>query len=96
MAVAPTKIQRDMWSKIADLGCIVCGNSQVEIHHCGTGGGGRKNHDFVIGLCFYHHRGEMGIDRKSGTNCLSKRKWQEVFGGERALFNKTMEMIGHG
>lgn len=84
----PTAAQRRMWNQIAALGCILCGRP-AEIHHCGTGGGGRKNHDYVIPLCPEHHRGVDGID--GGT--MSKRNWQQVYGSERELHEKTLKML---
>jgi hypothetical protein len=58
-----TKDERNHYSKLADLGCIVCllggfGYSPCEIHHIRTGtGAGRKSHwSKAIGLCPTHHR----------------------------------------
>lgn len=89
----PTSRQRAQWSRIAELGCAVCGNPQVEIHHCGTGGGGRKNHDYVIGLCYYHHRGAEGIDGRTSGHPISKRTWQEKYGTEAELHAKVMQAL---
>ena len=84
-----TKAQREVWGRIADFGCIVCG-FPAEIHHCGTGAGGRKNHDYVIGLCFEHHRGKRGID---GKQDFTKTSWQNVYGAEKELHEKTLQML---
>lgn len=86
----PTKKQRERWSKIAELGCIICGG-QAELHHCGTGFGGRKNHDYVIPLCYEHHRGAYGID---GRQKLSKKQWQKIHGSERSLHEKVKQLLG--
>lgn len=89
MAKAPTVAQRRRWSAIAELGCIVAGLTPCEgrltIHHCGTGGGGRKNHDKVIGLCWGHHLGPQGIDGKR----ISKRQWQYEYYTETVLLEMT-------
>ena len=37
-----TKAERDHMAKIADMPCVVCFCSPVEVHHALTGGGGRK------------------------------------------------------
>ncbi len=58
---------------------------RVTIHHCCTGGGGRKNHDKVIGICWNHHLGAAGID----GGVISKRRWQQVHGTEESLMEKT-------
>lgn len=52
---------------VAGLECASCGNFPVEVHHCGTGGGGRRNHMKVAPLCFDCHRGGNSID-KQGKN----------------------------
>lgn len=90
MAKAPTKKQRERWWRIAELGCIVrgCGYAQVSIHHALTGGGGRKDHDKVLPLCYNHHQGYKGI------HTLSRRVWEEQFGTERELLEKVSERLG--
>lgn len=77
--------QRARWEIIRALGCIVRGPhyGRTHIHHAGTGGGGRKNHDKVLPLCDHHHVGEEGIDsRRPG---MSKRQWQDKYGTENEL-----------
>lgn len=68
------------------LGCMVCG-SAPEIHHCHTGGGGRKDHDKVIGLCWMHHRGPQGI------HFMGRKKWQPIYGAEQELLDKLESML---
>ncbi|OWK42174.1 hypothetical protein FRUB_04252 [Fimbriiglobus ruber] len=53
-----------------------CEAKNPEIHHTGTGAGGRKDHAKVIGLCHTHHRGEQGI------HTLSRKVWEPIFGTE--------------
>lgn len=55
---------------------------RITIHHCGTGAGGRKDHDKVLPLCHEHHQGELGID---GKRMFTKRTWQERYGSEDSL-----------
>lgn len=74
------------WELIRALGCILthmgvnhrCAG-RITIHHCGTGGGGRKDHDRVVPLCLNMHTGADGID---GRQNFSKRTWQEAFATE--------------
>ena len=89
----PTNQQRKQWEKIAELGCVVhvdfhgrC-NSPAQIHHIDTGGGGRKNHDRVIPLCENHHTGLMGLHK------IGRKRWQNMFGTEQELFDKTQELL---
>jgi hypothetical protein len=87
----PTAAQRRRWSKLVELGCMArrgdvpCG-SPAEIHHCGTGAGGRKDHDKVIPLCPYHHRGAEGI------HTLSRNVWQGIYGTENHLLELVREI----
>lgn len=81
----PTEAQRERWERIRSLGCIVCG-VMAEIHHCFTGAGGRKNHDKVIPLCHYHHRGGAGI------HSIGRKTWQELFGKEQELIEVVEKM----
>lgn len=84
-----TRQERLRWELIRALGCILnlkleCYGS-TEIHHCGTGAGGRKNHKKVIPLCYGHHRGHNGID----GNAISKRAWQARYGSEEKLLKRV-------
>ena len=90
-----TAAQRRVWDRLTELGCIVCGSHvAVTRHHCGTGAGGRKNHDFVIPLCHYHHQGEMGIDRREYGATEKVIDWEATFGTEKELHAKAMNLIG--
>lgn len=83
MANAPTKAQRQRWELIRALGCIVCRAWAAEIHHCGTGAGGRKDHDKVIPLCVPHHRGVFGI------HTIGRKRWRENYGSEEELMKQV-------
>lgn len=80
MSNKPTDADREYWSRVAELGCIIkgCGRPP-SIHHAGTGAGGRKDHRKVLPLCHYHHQGVQGI------HTLSRRVWEEMYGSEEAL-----------
>lgn len=86
MAKAPTKAQRAKWEKMRSLGCLICG-APPAIHHCETGMGGRKDHDKVIPICQFHHQGAQGI------HTIGRKKWQELYGTEQELIEKTNRMI---
>lgn len=60
-----SKDERKHFSRVADLGCILCkhlgyGETPCEIHHIRRYGGKRDNAP-VIGLCPEHHRGNTGV-----------------------------------
>jgi len=83
----PTAKQRKRWEEIRAMGCLVCGEANPQIHHCFTGGGGRKDHDKVIPLCEYHHVGAMGI------HFMGRTSWQEGFGTEQIHLDKVMNWL---
>lgn len=86
MAKAPTLKQRKRWEKIRERGCSVCGLFYAEVHHAFTGGGRRRNHDFVFGLCNFHHTGEQGIHK------IGRKLWQETYGTESHHLDKVEEI----
>ena len=66
-----TKLEKEKYRKIAELGCSLCrhqGNegTPAELHHIRRTG--IRNNSPVIGLCPYHHRGSNtsihGMGRK--------------------------------
>jgi hypothetical protein len=71
-----------MW--VAQIGCIVCGQP-ANVHHirAGQGMGQRASHFDTIPLCHHHHQGAEGI------HTLGTRTWQEKYGSERELLEKT-------
>lgn len=88
-----TTLIRRYWKAVAAIGCIVTGSTPCEgritIHHCGTGGGGRKDHRKVLPLCWGHHLGPEGIDGKR----MSKRDWQDKYGTELVLLKRLERLI---
>ena len=92
MAKAPTAAQRRMWDKVASMGCLVCGGPAT-IHHLFTGAGGRKNHDRVAPLCYWHHIGPNGID---GRQKYSKKTWQVEFMTEAEMEGRVRAFLACG
>lgn len=80
---------------VAQLPCIVstCGAWPVTIHHCGTGGGGRRDHMKVLPLCHHHHLGREGIDSVCTPKPYSKRTWQEKYGREDDLLEIVKQQL---
>lgn len=87
----PTREQRDRWTRLCALGCIIsgCGNAP-NIHHCATGAGGRKDHNKVLPLCHRHHQGDLGI------HTLSRRVWEPIYGTEQELMDKAERLLKLG
>tara|TARA_Y100001938_G_scaffold144766_1_gene220031 strand:- start:727 stop:1065 length:339 start_codon:yes stop_codon:yes gene_type:complete len=84
MAKYKTKFERDYMSRVADLGCICCGQP-AELHHPRkhTGLGLRSSHFDVIPLCPNHHRlGKVSIH-------LGKTQFERAFGTEKELLKKV-------
>ena len=80
---SPTAVQKKRFSKIAELGCVICG-SPAQIHHCNTYMGGGRDHDKVIPLCPNHHTaGGFGVAIHAG-----KAKFEELYGSEEELLNQ--------
>lgn len=83
-----TKAEREYMSKIASLGCIICG-SPAEVHHVrnNTGMGVRPSHFDTIPLCPNHHRGAEGI------HTIGKKTWQKKYGYEVDMIEETRKTI---
>lgn len=81
------KAQKERAAKLAEMGCVVCGAMPVELHHLFTGGGGRKNHDYLAPLCFSHHRGSEGI------HFLGRKAFARKYGSEQELLQKLDLML---
>lgn len=68
------KAEREENSRIAALGCLVCGNPEAQIHHWREGNERRATAP-KIGLCVRHHMGKYGEGFHSG-----KKMWIATFG----------------
>ena len=84
MAKYKTKSEQNYMSRVADLGCICCGQP-AELHHPRkhTGLGLRSSNYDVIPLCPNHHRlGKVSIH-------LGKAQFERTFGTEKDLLKKV-------
>lgn len=66
--------------------CFVCGRYGTEIHHIFFGTANRKLSDkygLVVGLCYYHHRGNQGVhfnrDLDLELKMIAQRRFNEVY-----------------
>lgn len=81
--------------RAASYPCIICGASEVELHHITGAGMGRKMPDScVITLCAAHHRtGGHGVALHAG-----QRTWEDNYGNQEELlytFLTQMESDGN-
>lgn len=84
-----TKSDKERFSKLSSLGCIIC-KSPAEIHHLtGAGMGMKSSHDRTIPLCHRHHRtGGYGVAVHAG-----QAVWEEKFGTQEELLVTTNGML---
>lgn len=83
--------------EITRLGCCVCilegkGPTPAEPHHR-LSGGRRMGHLYTIPLCFWHHRSKRDDDEVVSRD-QNQRRFEERYGTEESLWEKTREMIG--
>lgn len=85
------KAEKIHMAKVASLGCLICKNNEVEIHHITTarGFGGRASHYDVLPLCFLHHRGgSKGVAVHEGV-----KTWEANFGTQKELLEKVKNLL---
>ena len=87
------KAEKEYMSKLASLGCVICGNNHVVIHHITTarGFGGRASHYDTLPLCVFHHdAGIKGVSVHAGV-----KTWEEKFGTQKSLVEKVQQILGY-
>lgn len=104
----PTRLQVARFEAIHHLGCIACRKrgqvTPCEVHHLTIGGRHgqkRRGHDFTIGLCPWHHRGEptFGLShivcecRFGPSYAREPRRFREVFGQDEELLAYQNELL---
>ena len=89
MSKKPTAKQKRYFSKVVELGCVIC-QRPAEIHHLLAGTGmAQKDHDRVIPLCPVHHRtGCYGEAIHAGI-----KGFEYQFGTEEYLLKKVEAML---
>jgi len=105
---APTKAQIERFELIRDCGCVACLiyglQTYPEIHHLTVGGRHgqkRRGHNFTIGLCSYHHRGDVGFSTRElcelaygPSYALQPKRFRETFGQDDELLAYQNRLIG--
>ena len=88
-----TKNEKEIFRKIAELGCSLCRHlgsegTPAEIHHIRRGG--RRSDAPVIPLCPYHHRGT-----NTSIHGMGRKRFEREYGiTEEQLLEKTQQLIG--
>lgn len=104
----PRGAQAARFALIWEHGCVACLiyglYTLPEIHHLTVGGKHgqkRRGHDFTIGLCPYHHRGDPGFsDRElcelayGPSYALQPKLFRETFGQDDYLLAYQNQLIG--
>ena len=88
-----TKDEREHMSKVASLGCLICGSPAI-CHHIRNRGDGKGNLGFgnratayeTIPLCPSHHVGSFSIHN-------TKRQFEAMYGTEKELLHRTLNEI---
>ena len=104
---APTKAQEARFAAIKEHGCIACAIKGMaryaEIHHLTVGGKHgqkRRGHDYTVGLCPWHHRGENTFHDANPeaiygpSYAREPRRFREVFGQDDALLDYQNKLLG--
>lgn len=83
-----TKHEKQWLNRVAELGCIICGNP-AQIHHIreGQGMAQRASNYLVIPLCPDHHTdGGHGVAIHAG-----QRTFERMYGSELDLLAETIK-----
>lgn len=88
---------------IRDIGCVACrlrfpniGTVPCEIHHLTIGGlhgQKRRGHEFSIGLCWWHHRGESDSEGKERMRRWLGPSYAREPGAFREEFGSDDELL---
>lgn len=78
--MSKTKAEREHMRHVSYLGCVAClergiETPFVEIHHCGTGAGGSRNHMKVVPLCPEDHRWSNSVNKLGKYRSETEARW---------------------
>lgn len=88
-----TKAEKIHMGKVADLGCIICGNNQVVIHHITTlrkGYGSKSSNYQVLPLCVRHHDAKI----KGESIHEGVKEWEKKYGTQIELLEQVYKRLG--
>lgn len=84
-----SKLEQQHMDKVARLGCIICGNSEVHLHHIrykGLGMGRKSTNFEVIPLCQPHHQGSFSVHG-------SPKEFEQKYGTQKELLERVLKRI---
>lgn len=84
-----SKLEKEHMDKVAQLGCIICGNPEVHLHHIrykGLGMGRRSTNFEVIPLCQPHHQGNFSVHNRT-------IEFEKKFGSQKKLLERVLKRI---
>jgi len=93
----PTKEEKQLWSKMAALGCIACihdgySNLHVSIHHI-DGRTKHGSHKKVLPLCAQHHQhDDTDPAQRIGVHPY-KARFEAKYGSQYDLLEETLSLI---
>jgi len=92
----PTKAEKELWSKIAEHGCIACKkdgyyNPVISIHHI-DGRTKTGAHRKVLSLCAGHHQDRTGIPGLVAVHPW-KKQFEQRYGNQYDLLAEIMSEI---
>ena len=95
----PTKAEKAWMDAITQLGCLICllqgrGFVPCAVHHMLDEGGRRIGHLYSIGLCDPGHHKNAPKSSGEISRHPNKARFEERYGTEASLLEKTREMIG--
>jgi hypothetical protein len=75
-----TAAEKRHMSRVAELPCVICGVTPVELHHVreGQGMSQRASHYLVVALCPEHHRGGTGLHGLGTRGFYTRYKLEEL------------------
>lgn len=83
------KDERENYARIAQLGCIICQNPEVELHHIRDHTGMGLKSSLLLPFCHPHHRtGGYGIAFHAG-----RKAFEQNFGTQIELLEKVKALL---
>lgn len=90
---AKTTKEKQWMNRVADLGCLICGNNHVVLHHITTlrrGFGTKSSNYAVLPLCFNHHDAKI----KGESIHEDVNLWESKYGSQISLLEGVYNQLG--
>jgi len=94
MAKKTKTVEEQRWmNRVAELGCLICANNYVVLHHITTlrkGYGSKSSNFAVLPLCFNHH--DAKIEGESIHENVEL--WEAKYGSQIDLLKVVYDQMG--